>query len=421
MGDSYYPAAYGGGQLDFSGITQAAKGIAGGLTDMWDRQAVQGAIESATGPGGEVDYNKAFGNLLAAGRTKEAQVIANYAESQTMNQYRQESLKPDAQRLYEWAYGPGQSAPNATGVPGVAPAAPSGAEPMQLGPDGQPSPQDFLSAQTATKDPRVRARETALGKNDAYMQTKIQAADKIAAGINHLKSLVGGYDDASVENALGPLQGAQPDGLLDKSLLMAPKLGGEVANWWSGGKTVPTEVRSQISGGTLALAAAVKPLIRAPGEGIWTDKDQALLNEVVGDLTGARDKGEFNRRLQGVAERLNANFGLNIKVEDLPAAGGKSQDRLSAEPSDDWRAAPANAQAAPAGVQAGTINGEPALTGPGAAPPLPSPEHKSKLVAAFKRFQGNPEEMARAVEAFDRIYGYPGLANSIIYELQAGR
>jgi hypothetical protein len=29
--------------------------------------------------------------------------------------------------------------------------------------------------------------------------------------------------------------------------------------------------------------------------------------------------------------------------------------------------------------------------------------------------------MARAVEAFDRIYGYPGLANSIIYELQAGR
>jgi hypothetical protein len=49
MGDSYYPAAYGGGQLDFSGIQRAAAGLAKGLfgddedgvhgTPIWGRDA----------------------------------------------------------------------------------------------------------------------------------------------------------------------------------------------------------------------------------------------------------------------------------------------------------------------------------------------------------------------------------------------
>jgi hypothetical protein len=71
MGDSYYPAAYGGGQLDFSGITQAAKGIAGGLTDLLDSRSVQNAWEASGG-----DYNEAIKKLIAAGDTDGAAALA---------------------------------------------------------------------------------------------------------------------------------------------------------------------------------------------------------------------------------------------------------------------------------------------------------------------------------------------------------
>jgi hypothetical protein len=87
MGDSYYPAAYGGGQLDFSGIQQAAKGIAGGLTDMWDRQSLQRAVEGAGG-----DFNKLYQDLLAAGHVKEAASVAQMLESQAMAGYRNRML-----------------------------------------------------------------------------------------------------------------------------------------------------------------------------------------------------------------------------------------------------------------------------------------------------------------------------------------
>jgi hypothetical protein len=71
MGDSYYPAAYGGGQLDFSGITQAAKGIAGGLSDLWDKKSVRNAWEASGG-----DYNEAIKRLVAAGDTEGAAEVA---------------------------------------------------------------------------------------------------------------------------------------------------------------------------------------------------------------------------------------------------------------------------------------------------------------------------------------------------------
>jgi hypothetical protein len=94
MGDSYYPAAYGGGQLDFSGIQQAAKGIAGGLTDMWDRQSLQRAVEGAGG-----DFNKLYQDLLAAGHAREAASVANMLEQQEMAKYRGESLDINRQEL----------------------------------------------------------------------------------------------------------------------------------------------------------------------------------------------------------------------------------------------------------------------------------------------------------------------------------
>lgn len=150
-------------------------------------------------------------------------------------------------------------------------------------------------------------------------QLRQKAAPKIGEGLNNLRKMTDMYDDASFENSVGPFQGATPDGLFSAAPINAARLMGEAWNWWDGGKSAPSEVRSNIQGSTEALAAAIKPLIRAPGEGVWTDQDQARLVSVVGDLAQARDKDEFKRRLEAVRERVKANFDLDIKT---PQADG---------------------------------------------------------------------------------------------------
>jgi hypothetical protein len=97
MGDSYYPAAYGGGQLDFSGITQAAKGIAGGLTDMWNNQSVRKAWAESGG-----DFNVAVQKMLEAGDTDGAARLAKIGSVVSdggMTPYQREDLRLKALAL----------------------------------------------------------------------------------------------------------------------------------------------------------------------------------------------------------------------------------------------------------------------------------------------------------------------------------
>jgi len=91
------------------------------------------------------------------------------------------------------------------------------------------------------------------------------------------------------------------------------------------------EVRRRISGDVEALAAAIKPLIRKPGEGAWTDKDQERLVSVVGDLTLSRNTAEYQRALSGVRKRINTNFGLNIPVLSFVASPFPKEARAAAE------------------------------------------------------------------------------------------
>jgi hypothetical protein len=71
MGDSYYPAAYGGGRLDFSGIESLGDSIGGAITNQIDKNRIRAAWEEAGG-----DYNKMVQNLYAAGDTKSAAAVA---------------------------------------------------------------------------------------------------------------------------------------------------------------------------------------------------------------------------------------------------------------------------------------------------------------------------------------------------------
>jgi hypothetical protein len=403
MASTYYPAAYGGPNLDFSGITQAAGGIAGGLTNMWQNQAVSSAIDDAKKDDGTFDFEKAIMNLNRVGATKEANVLANYAESQEMAKYRNYAAQPEAKKLYDWAYGGGggSSGQPLPGVPGVAPVSPDVGEPMRLGPDGNPTPQEFLKAQTATKDPYTIQSEKERAKYNAFVARKQAQAPNIKAGLRNLKNAADSVDDSTFANAVGPLQGADPGDIVTRELARGARFLGEVGHWWGGGTAQPpTEVRNSISGSAQALSASIKPLIRAPGEGIWTDKDQELLDRIVGNLAESRNKEEYYRRLQGVANRIQDNFGLDLSGWDAKdgsaAAPPVREGYASTAP-----AAPAYDAAEPGPVQ-GNIGGEPAVTGPGAVPPPPSPQALEGLKRAI---QENPGREKEALEYFDRRYG----------------
>ena len=157
-------------------------------------------------------------------------------------------------------------------------------------------------------------------ENKAYLAKQDGTVQNIEQGLTNLNAATQ-YDDTSFTNAVGPIQGSTPDGLLSSLPVNAARLFGEVNNWWDGGKTAPSEVRSRIVGDTEALAAAIKPLIRKPGEGVWTDQDQARLVSIVGDLSQARDKDEYRRRLNNVRDRVKSNFGLDVTFD---AGGGQT-------------------------------------------------------------------------------------------------
>lgn len=172
----------------------------------------------------------------------------------------------------------------------------------------------------------------------ATIQQRVQqerraaTSPNIAAGLQNLNKMADDYDDASFSNAVGPFQGATPsdDGMLTASFANIARGFGEVANMVEGGKTAPSEVRSNIIGATETLAAAIKPLIRAPGEGVWTDQDQARLVSIVGDLAQARDKQEYRRRLNAVRDRIKSNFNLDIQFDALTQAKRPQQQSQQA-------------------------------------------------------------------------------------------
>jgi hypothetical protein len=185
---------------------------------------------------------------------------------------------------------------NKEAVPsGFRPAAGGGLEPI---PGGPSDPKYKQAVEQSKGDPNV--------------------AQNVAGGLQNLNKMTQTYDDASFTNAVGPIQGSTPDGIIAGTPIRIARVFGEVANLVQGGKNAPSEVRSAITSATETLAAAIKPLIRKPGEGVWTDADQARLVSIVGDLTQASDKAEFKRRLNNVRDSIQSNFGVKIDFDSKP-------------------------------------------------------------------------------------------------------
>lgn len=153
--------------------------------------------------------------------------------------------------------------------------------------------------------------------NDVQANKKSASGQRISEGLQNLNKMAETYNDAAFENSLGPLQGSTPDNLIGQGVVNVARLIGEAGNAAQGGNATPNEVRNNIVGATEALAAAIKPLIRGPGEGVWTDADQARLVSIVGDLSQASTKKEYKRRLNAVRDRVKANFGLDFDFDAL--------------------------------------------------------------------------------------------------------
>lgn len=153
--------------------------------------------------------------------------------------------------------------------------------------------------------------------NEVQANKRAASGQRISEGLQNLNKMAETYNDAAFESSLGPIQGSTPDNLIGRGIVNAARLAGEVSNSFGGGNATPNEVRNNIVGATEALAAAIKPLIRGPGEGVWTDADQARLVSIVGDLSQASTKKEYKRRLNAVRDRVKANFGLDFDFDAL--------------------------------------------------------------------------------------------------------
>lgn len=189
----------------------------------------------------------------------------------------------------------------------------------------------------------------ATGKLSADAQKLMQTHDmrkkagvKIAGGLNNLKTMMTEkYQAPDIENALGPYQGAEPDGFFSGTASTIARGAGEALNYlWDGkGDKSLTEIRADVNSNIEALSAAIKPLIRGPGEGPWTDADQARLVAIVGNLAQAGDKDEFVRRLENVKAALKANFDMDIPFDggmDEPEAPGVAAGAAQAAGGGKW-------------------------------------------------------------------------------------
>jgi hypothetical protein len=458
MGSTYYQAAYGGPNLDFSGIASLGNSIGGAIEKRIDDNAVKSALADATGPDGAVDYNKAFGNLLAAGRTKEAQVIANYAESQAMGQYRQDMLtatqdkanaeSPDIKLWREW------NAINGGGA---------GAEPMRASPP-QPSGVPGVSLQNApafiqnklmplNEQKRIEAEGTKQGERNAQKATMSEVGPGMQKLIDQLIVNAQEADSGTFENALGPLQGAgEAETLTGAAAQFFPQTAGAIANYFDKGKKegfvdwktgnikgpgdlsggYTTTLRSKINATSASLISVLQRALRVPGIGAQSDYELRQIVNQVGELNKSRTKEDFYDRLSNVVANFQ-NLGIPVEMPTSDELAGvkptsavvqnytqpSQQEEAGAVPYDAAEEAPP-----PTRASATTIGGKRAMVGPGAAPPMVRPADMNRLKLHFNKYRNDPAALGELKRQFNSKYdpdGSYGLFDALLSEIGGGR
>ncbi|MFM9850138.1 MAG: hypothetical protein ACKVP3_23650 [Hyphomicrobiaceae bacterium] len=171
-----------------------------------------------------------------------------------------------------------------------------------------------------------KAEVDARGKNtEKHLEAadkQVKAGEQVAGAIDQLTRLPMDFGKQALERAIGPWSATDPNPASQAGIwgtgISVDNLGrniargiGEVSAKMEGG-AAPTEVRDRIETVTKNLAAVMKPLVRAPGEGAWSDKDQANLEAQIGMLTRARSAEEYERRLSDIRENISKVFKLQV-------------------------------------------------------------------------------------------------------------
>jgi hypothetical protein len=453
MGDSYYPAAYGGGQLDFSGIQQAAKGIAGGLTDLLDSQSAKRAWAESGG-----NFNLAVQKMVAAGDMDGAAKLAaigSVVSDGGMTPYQREDLRlkelaltnkaesPEMKLWHEWnAQGGGDataepmraSPPQPSGVPGV----------------GFQNAPAFITDKLAPVSEKKRLEEMGKGQGERDAKRAMLEQD-VAPGmqkmIDQLIVNAKEADDTTFKHALGPLQGAgeaetwqgsvgnflpQTWGALENYYQQGKKdgfIGGEGMNLHikepgelPGGYT--STVRSKINSTQASLVSVLQRALRVPGIGAQSDAELRQIINQVGELNKSRDKADFYDRLSNVVSNLG-NLGIPIEMPTKDElAGVKPTDAVVqgyTQPANQQEAGPPSydaAEEAPPPMQGSAVDTGSGIPGRG-APPLPATGDKNKLI--YLMHNAPPEIVKQKMEEFDKLYNWPGLASIILGQARAGR
>ena len=151
-----------------------------------------------------------------------------------------------------------------------------------------------------------------LAARTLYEGPQGNAQKGIEGGFRELHAIPDRYggDNGTFSNAVGAFQG-NPDSWVGT---VARPIGSFMSNFATGpgNSAPPSEVCRAIEGATNTLAASLKPLIRKPGEGSWSDRDQAVLDSIVGNLSRANDVAQYDRELNNVRLRIKSNFGLDL-------------------------------------------------------------------------------------------------------------
>jgi hypothetical protein len=419
------------GPIDFSALGQIGQQFGGIIKDRRLSNALSGlgpdaSLEDIAAKLMEIDPALGVKTMIEA---RQADSLAGYRSGQIANSAT--NAVPDDVKEMEWAIKNGYVKP-----PVQAP------KPMQLGPSessggtnlfGQPA---IIQKKFMSLEDQAKANEMgkAGGEREAREESRKRLSGNVEGSLRDILTQVQGMDDASFENALGPFQGqtALPGASKTEEArnFLAQQVGAIAnATRW-GGKENTAEVRNIVKGGQAAIAAAIKPLVRSPGEGVFSDKDQALLDNIVGDLTTVKDKAEFYRRLKGVKSRIKKSLGLDIELPELDAifqqgaAGKVIQDRAPMDMATD---PPVQGNmGGPRQVPTVSIDpatGEETPTRDNFGAPQPKPEHVSKLKELLAQYP-DPKDQAEIMDEWERKYPQYGRGAADHFlgrDVQAGR
>jgi hypothetical protein len=453
-----YPGAYGGGIIDFSPLKEIGEDIGGLIKSRRNQDAVSAALEQSKTSDGTYDWNKAAGLLLSAGDLKSAAVVSNMAEAENLSQYRMQNMEmkkadsesPEIKLWREW---------NAANQGGA------GSEPMRASPP-QPSGTPGVSFQNApafitdkfaplAEKKRLEASGKAEGERDAQKTTLTEIAPGFQKMIDQLVVNAQEADDETFKHALGPLQGAaEPETWQGAVTNFIPQTWGALENYYAQGKKegfiggeganlhikepgelpggYTSTLRSKINATSASLINVLQRALRVPGIGAQSDKELQQIVNQVGELNKSRDKADFYDRLSNVVSNFN-NLGIPVEMPTAEELAGvkptsaavqnytqpRQQEEAGAVPYDAAQEAPPPANRA----SATAIGGEPAIVGPGAAPPMVKTSDKNKLKFNFNKYRNDPAALGEMKRQFDAKYdpdGRYGLFDALLSEISSG-